>query len=105
VLAQQQIANRAVDVADRLQHALAHVTALVAIAQLQRLARTGGRTGRRTGAADYAVIEDNVRFHGGVATGVENCTPFDVVDLCHFYLLHVYSIMASRSFYWRNMLD
>ncbi len=85
VLAQQQIANRAVDVADRLQHALAHVTALVAIAQLQRLARTGGRTGRRTGAADDAVIEDNVRFHGGVATGVENFTPFDVDDLCHFY--------------------
>ncbi len=83
ILAQQQIANRPVDVAHGLQHALAQVAALVAIAQFQSLARTGGCTGRRAGAADDAVIEDHIGFHGGVATGVENFTPLDVDDLCH----------------------
>ncbi len=83
ILAQQQIANRPVDVAHGLQHALAQVTALVAIAQFQSLAGAGGCTGRRAGAADDAVIEDHIGFHGGVAAGVENFTPLDVDDLCH----------------------
>ncbi len=85
ILTQQQITDRPIDVADSLQHSLAHVTALVAIAQFQRLAGPSGSTGRRTGATSNAVIQDNVRFNSGIATGVENLTPFDVDDLCHFY--------------------
>ena len=83
VLAQQQVADRAVDVGHGLQYALAQVTALVAITQFQRFARTGGSTGRRAGAADDAVFEDYIGFYGGVATGVENLTALDVDDLCH----------------------
>ena len=83
ILAQQQVADRTVDVGDGFQHALAQVTALVAITQLQRFARASGSTGRRAGAADDAVVEKHVRFDSGVATGVENFTTFDVDDFCH----------------------
>ncbi|MNC40679.1 hypothetical protein D3C75_894040 [compost metagenome] len=83
VLAQQQVTDRAVDVGDGLQHALAQVTALVAITQLQRFARAGGSTGRRASAADDAVVEQYIGFHGGVATRIENFTTFDVDDFCH----------------------
>ena len=83
VFAQQQVTDRAVDVANGLQYALAQVTALVAITQFQRFARTGGSTGRRTGAADDAVVEDYIRFYRRITTGVENLTAFDVDDFCH----------------------
>ena len=83
VLAQQQVADRAVDVGHGFQHALAQVTALVAIAQLEGLAGTGGSTGRRAGAADDAVVQDHVRFNGRVAAGVQDLTALDVDDLCH----------------------
>ena len=81
--AQQQIADRTVDVGYRFEHALAQVTALVAITQLERFTRASGCTGRRASAADDAVVEKHVRFHGGIATGVENFTTFDVDDFCH----------------------
>ncbi|MNE43634.1 hypothetical protein D3C80_1378200 [compost metagenome] len=83
VLAQQQLADRAVDVGHGLQHALAQITALVAITQFQRLARTGGSTGRRAGAADDAVVEDHVGFYGRVTAGIQDLTAFDVDDFCH----------------------
>ncbi|MCY1436209.1 hypothetical protein D9M71_523260 [compost metagenome] len=83
VFAQQQIADRAVDVGDSFQYAFAHVTALVAITQLQRFARASGSTGRRARAADDAVVEQYVRFYGGVTTRIENFTTFDVDDFCH----------------------
>ncbi|MNR01396.1 hypothetical protein D3C85_1172000 [compost metagenome] len=83
ILAQQQLANRAVDVGHGLEHALAQITALVAITQFQRFTRTGGSTGRCAGAADDAVVENHVGFHSRVATGIENLTAFDVDDLCH----------------------
>ncbi|MNE33035.1 hypothetical protein D3C80_1266770 [compost metagenome] len=83
ILAQQQVADRAIDVGHGFQHALAQVTALVAITQLQCLAGTGGCTGRRASAADNAVLEDHIGFDGGVATGVQNLAALDVDDLCH----------------------
>ncbi|MCY1424711.1 hypothetical protein D3C76_927970 [compost metagenome] len=83
ILAQQGGADRAIDVGHGLQDAFTHVTALVAITQLKRLARAGGSTGRRAGTADDAVVEKHVRFHGGIATGVENFTTFDVDDFSH----------------------
>ncbi|MCY1411921.1 hypothetical protein D9M71_273170 [compost metagenome] len=85
VLAQQQVADRAVDVGHGLQNALAQVTALVAITQFQCLAGTGGSTGRRASAAYDAVLEDHIGFHGGVAAGVQNLAALDVDDLCHCY--------------------
>jgi len=83
ILAQQQVTDRAVNVGYSLEYTLAQVTALVAITQFQRFARTGRSTGRRAGATDDAVIEKHVGFDGGVATGVENFTTFDVDDFCH----------------------
>ena len=83
VLAQQQVTDRAVDVGDGFQHALAQVTALVAVTQLQRFARAGGSAGRSARAADDTAFQNYIRFHGGVAAGVENLTTLDVDDLCH----------------------
>ena len=83
VFTQQQVADRAIDVGYGLEHALAQVTALVAITQFQRFTRTGGSTGRRAGAADDTAFEDYIGFYGGVATGVENLTALDVDDFCH----------------------
>ena len=83
IFAQQQVTDRAVDVGDGLQHALAQVTALVAVTQLQRFARASGGAGRSACAADDAAFQNYIRFHGGVTTGVENLTTLDVDDLCH----------------------
>ena len=83
IFTQQQVADRAIDVGHGLQHALAQVTALVAITQFQRFTRTGGGTGRRAGAAHDAAFENYIGFHSRVTTGIENLTAFDVDDLCH----------------------
>ena len=83
IFAQQQVADRAIDISHGLQHTLAQVTALVAITQFQRFTRTGGGTGRRAGAADDTPVENYISLHSRVTTGVENLTAFDVDDLCH----------------------
>ena len=83
ILAQQQVTDRPIAVGHGLQHALAQVTALVAIAQFESLAGTGGSTGRGAGAADDAAVQDHVRFNGRVAAGVQDLTALDVDDLCH----------------------
>ncbi|MNO86315.1 hypothetical protein D3C76_777110 [compost metagenome] len=83
ILAQQQVTDRAIDVGHGLQYALAQVTALVAIAQLEGFAGASGGTGRRTGAANDTAVQDHIRLNGRVAAGVQDLTALDVDDLCH----------------------
>ena len=49
---QQQAADRAVDIGHRLQHALAQIAGIIAVAQLQRLTRAGGGPGGDAGRTD-----------------------------------------------------
>ena len=70
---------------DGLQHALAEVAALVAVAQLHRLAlaRRGAR--RHGGAAHGAALEDHLDLDGGVAAAVEDLPREDRINRCHDY--------------------
>ena len=52
VVAEQRVAQHRIDVADGLQHALAEVARLVAVAQLDRLARAGRGAGGHRGAPE-----------------------------------------------------
>ena len=72
-----------VDVLHRLQHPFAAVARFVAVAQLDRLARTGrcarghGRSAHRSGFQQY------VALHRGVAAAVEDFAADDVYDCAH----------------------
>jgi len=75
-----------VDVFDRLQDALAAVSAGFAVTQFDRFARSGGRTGRDRSAAHRAGFEQHVAFDGGVAARVENFATDDIYDSTHGFL-------------------
>src|SRR5690606_39159356 len=79
----QRLGDRAVDVADGLQHALAQVARLVAVAQLHRLLGAGGCTGRHGGAAERSIGERDFGFKGGIAAGVEDFAGVDPGDAGH----------------------
>jgi hypothetical protein len=68
----ERVVDLTVDRIDRLAHALAAVARLVAVAQLDRLVRAGGRPGRHRGAALRAVLEQDVDFDGRIAAAVED---------------------------------
>ncbi|MNS75658.1 hypothetical protein D3C72_1091850 [compost metagenome] len=86
VQAQHGFRDLGVDVLDGLQHALAEIAALVAVAQLDGLARTG-RSARGHGrTAHGARFEQHVALDGGVASAVENFAADDVNDCTHLYL-------------------
>jgi hypothetical protein len=76
-----------------LQHALAAVTSLVAVAQLDRLERAGGGAGRDRSAADGAVVQAHLDLDGRVATRVENLPGDDRFDGGHV------SCRSSKSAY------
>ena len=80
-LADERRGNLAVDVADGLQHALAAVAALVAVAKLQRLACAGGGAGRDGGAAERARLEHDVHFDGWIASRIKNFPGLNTTDL------------------------
>jgi 7-cyano-7-deazaguanine reductase len=63
----------------RVAHALAHVAFLIAVAQLNRLVRSGRSAGRHAGTATRAVGKDDVDLDGRVAAAIENF-PADNVD-------------------------
>ncbi len=86
----QQLTDGAIDIGDGLEHALAEVTALVAITQFQCFARTGRGAGGCTGAAHDAAFQNYVRFNGRVTARVQNLTALDINDFCHLYLLAPY---------------
>src|SRR5690606_16527558 len=94
VATNQQLTDGAIDVGDGLEHALAQVTALVAVAQLQRFTGTGGGTGGRAGAAEDAAFQNHIRFNGRVTAGVQYFTTLDFNDLrhdcCFLHLKHAF---------------
>ena len=69
-----------VDVAHGLQHALAAVAALVAVAQLDRLELPGRRAGRNGGAAGRAGLQRDLDLHGRIAARVEDLTRMHTGD-------------------------
>ena len=78
--------NVLVDAGDRFQHALAAITGLVAVAQLNRLMRARRGAGRHCGAAKRAVIEHNFDFHGRIAAAIEDFAGDDVENGGHVSL-------------------
>ena len=64
------IGDDGVDVLNGFGHALAQITALVAVAQLQSLELAGGCAGGGAAAGDGAVGERDLSFDGGVPAGV-----------------------------------
>jgi hypothetical protein len=69
-----------VDVLDRLEHALAAVLALVAVAQLERLMLARARAGGNDGAAARTVLQVNFSLKGGVAPRIEDLAGDDFGD-------------------------
>src|SRR5690606_18860602 len=81
--ADERLLELAVDVRDRLRHALAEVAALVAVAQLHCFARAGRRTRGHSGTADGPRCQNDIGFHGGIAARVDDFAAADVDDLTH----------------------
>jgi hypothetical protein len=75
-------ADFVVDGIDRLGHALAQVTALVAIAQFDGFVRAGRGTRRHGRTAERTIVE-NVDFDGGIAPAVENFAGVNIDDRGH----------------------
>ncbi len=66
-----------------LQDALAQITAVVPVALLDRLMRTGRRARGHGGATEAAVIQRDIDLDGGIAAAVENFAGVDVDDGGH----------------------
>ena len=81
--ARQRVIDLAVDRLDRLQHALAAVAGLVAVAQFDRLvgsgrrARTAPRPGRRRRTPD------GIDLDGRIAAGIEDLAGMDIGNGSH----------------------
>ncbi len=72
-----------VHVLHRLQHALAQIALLVAVAQFNRFFLTCGRARRHGGTAHHTRFQQHVRFYGRVATGIQNLTRYDINNCTH----------------------
>ena len=66
-----------------LQHALAEVALLVAVAQLDGLVRSRRGAGGHAGAAQRAVLEDDIHLDGRVAAAVQDLAADDIDDGGH----------------------
>ena len=77
------VEDLALDIADGLEHALAAVAGLVAVAQFHRLMRAGRGAGGDDGVAARAAVEHHLGLDGRVAAGVEDFTGDDVGDGGH----------------------
>ena len=69
-----------VDVGDGLQHALAEVAVLVAVAEFAGFVFAGGGAGGDGGAAEGAAFEEDVDFDGGIAAGIDDFAAGDFPD-------------------------
>jgi hypothetical protein len=67
VFSEQRIAKLAVNVTDGFAHAFAEISGFIAIAKLNRFARTGRCARGHTGARRTSVRQANIRFHCRVA--------------------------------------
>ena len=65
---------------DGLEHALAAVAGLVAVAQLVRLEGAGGRAGGDGRALDDAVVEQDLHFDGRVSARIQDLARVDSLD-------------------------
>src|SRR6185436_19783157 len=83
IASDERLLQRGVHVLDGLQHALAEVARLVAVAQLDRFARAGGGTGRHRRTAHDTGVEDDVGFDGRVTARVDDFASADVGDTGH----------------------
>lgn len=93
--AHQRLGDLAVDGGAGFQHALAHVTRLVAVTLFDRLIGTRGRARWHGSPAHCAVFQDHVDFDGGVATAVENFAGVNVYDGAHWEMSFVLGSAAS----------
>ncbi|ABC63239.1 probable phosphopyruvate hydratase [Erythrobacter litoralis HTCC2594] len=83
VEAQQRVGDRRVDRIDRPCDALAEITPLIAIAQLDRFMRAGRSARRHRGAPEAAVFEKHVHFDGRIAPAIEDLAGMQVDDGGH----------------------
>ena len=83
--ADQRLGDLGVHVGHGLLHALAQVTALVAVPQLTGLIDAGGSAGGHSGAAHGAVLQDDLHLDGGIAAGVNNFTAEDINNFKHLF--------------------
>ncbi len=81
--ARQRVIDLAIDGLDGLQHALAAVTALVAVAQFDSLMRAGRGARGDGGAAETARLQDDIHLDGGIAARIENFAGVDVGNRGH----------------------
>ena len=81
VEARDRVRDLAVDSLDSAPHAFAEIPALVAVAQLQGLARAGGSTRRHGGTAERTALEDHLGLDRGVPTAVQDLPAADDADL------------------------
>lgn len=79
---------------------------LVAVAQLDGLMLTGGRTGRHRGAATSAPGKLDLRLHGRVATGVEHfkwtCKDCFTKELAKASPANASALERLRTRWWRE---
>ena len=99
VKADQFFGDLAVDRRNGLQHALAGIACLVAIAALDRLMRAGGGARRNGSAAHRAAVQMDIDLDGGVATAVQNFAGVNVDDCAHGGCLQRRRGMLSRALY------
>ena len=78
----EQVAQPAVDVRNRLLDSLAEI-ALAAVPQLHGLVFAGGSTRRNNGPTGRTRLEADLDFHRGIATGIEHLAPDHVFDVAH----------------------
>src|SRR5690606_7752312 len=82
----ERFAQYAVHVRHGLQHAFAQVAGGIAVAQLDRLPRTGGGSRGNTRPAARAVRQPDFRFDGGIAAGIQDFPPVYLADTDHRFL-------------------
>ncbi len=87
VQAQHGLGDLGVDVLDGLEHALAQVAALVAVAQFDGFAAAGGGSGGHGRAAHHARFQQHVALDGGVAAAVQHFAADDINDGTHGFPL------------------
>ena len=88
VHAGEGLGDLAVDGVHGLEHALAQITALVAVAELTGLVNAGGSAGGHGGTAAVgvqAVLHIDLHLHGGIAAAVHDLAADDVDDLKKFF--------------------
>jgi hypothetical protein len=81
--AQQLVRDLTIYSGDCLEHPLAKIALLIAIAQFHRLVGTRRCARGHGGTAKTAIFEQHIDFDSGVATAVENFAAVDVNDRGH----------------------